>query len=121
MSQTLGLIKVVFRGVSIPVQKGSKVKVGGFKKNPVIDGQIVSWSEEYDHSEITVTTSLFTGQSLKALFSKEEGELVVTTDTQQEFTFVEAFLVDRPSLTADGTGGKIELKWNAGAPEEIIG
>lgn len=121
MSQTLGLLKATFRGISIPVQKGAKVKIGGLKKNAVIDGQHVSWANEYETSEITITTSLYKGQSVKSLFDEEEGELVIVTDTHQTFTFAEAFLVDRPSFTADGSGGKIELKFNAGGPEEVIG
>jgi hypothetical protein len=49
----------------------------------------------------------------------DEGELQVICDTGQTYVFADAFLTDRPEMTS-GEGGKIELKWAAGAPEELL-
>jgi hypothetical protein len=118
--QTLGIIDIVWKGQKIPVEKGAKIRVGGLKANTVIYGRRVAYANEFQASEVTATTHLARGQSFKALYATGEGELQVLCDTGQTFVFSDAFLADdRPELTG-GEGGKIELKWAAGEPEELL-
>ncbi|MGN6777571.1 phage tail tube protein [Rhizobium sp.] len=118
--QTLGIIDIVWRGTNIPVEKGAKLRLGGIKNNSVTYGRKVGRAEEYQGSEITATTNLEKGQSLTNLLDPGEGELQVKCDTGQTYVWEDAFLDgDRPEATG-GEGGKIELKWAGGTPEEIL-
>jgi hypothetical protein len=118
--QTLGIIDIVWKGQKIPVEKGAKIRIGGLKANPVMSGRRVGYAHEWQNSEVTATTHLQRGQSFKTLYSAGEGELQVLCDTGQTYIMADAFLVDdRPEITG-GEGGKIELKWAAGEPEEQL-
>lgn len=119
MPQLLGIVDIVWKGVKIPVEKGAKLKIGGIKNNAVTYGRQVGRAQEFEASEITATTHLARGQRFTDLYSTEEGELQVICDTGQTYVFTDAFLTDRPELTS-GEGGKAELKWAAGAPEELL-
>ena len=118
--QTLGIVDIYWRGRNIPVEKGAKLKLCGIKNNVVTYGRGVARAQEFQGSEITATTNLERGQSLLDLLDPGEDELQVICDTGQSFIWHDAFLEgDRPDATG-GEGGKIELKWAAGEPEEII-
>lgn len=117
--QTLGIVDIVWRGRNIPVEKGAKVKIGGIKNNVVNYGRKTARAQEYENSEITATTNLERGQRYGNLWDEGEGELQVVCDTGQTFVFADAFLTDHPDVTG-GEGGKIELKWAASAPSEIL-
>ena len=118
--QTLGIIDIVWKGQKIPVEKGAKFRVGGIKQNAVTAGRRVGYAQEFQASEITATTWLARGQSFKASYGSGEGELQVLCDTGQTFIFADAFLEgDRPEITG-GEGGKVELRWVAGEPEEQL-
>ena len=115
----LGIIDIVWKGRNIPVEKGAKVRVGGIKNNAVTYGRRVGRAQEFEGSEITATTHLERGQRYGNLWDPGEGELQVVCDTGQTFVWADAFLTDRPDMTG-GEGGKIELKWMGGEPEEIL-
>lgn len=117
--QNLGIIDIVWKGRNIPVEKGAKVRVGGIKNNAVTYGRRVGRAQEFEGSEITATTHLERGQRYGNLWDPGEGELQVVCDTGQTFVWADAFLTDRPDMTG-GEGGKIELKWMGGEPEEIL-
>ncbi len=117
--QTLGIVDVTWGGVAIPIEKGGKLKLGGLKNNAVIMGRQVHRAQEMEASEVTVTTNLKRGQKIKDLYAVGEGELIARCDTGQTYVFPEAFLSNRPEMTS-GEGGKIELVWMAGEPEELI-
>jgi len=119
MAQVLGLIDVVWKGTKIDVEKGGKVKLGGLMQKPLVVGQQVDYSAEYDMSEITVTTRLRAGDDLLKMFSAGAGELQVQCDTGQTFTWSDAFIANRPDFTA-GEGGKVQIKWNASAPTQLL-
>ena len=120
MAQTLGIVDIVWRGRTIPVEKGGKFRVGGMKNNVVTTGRNVSRAQEYQGSEVTATTNLESGQSLVSLLDASEGELQIVCDTGQTYVLYDAFLSDdRPEVTG-GEGGKVELKWAGGTPEEIL-
>jgi len=120
MSQTLGIVDIVWRGRNIPVEKGAKFRAGGIMNNAVTYGRKVARAQEYQGSEVTATTNFEKGQRLGNLLDPGEGELQVVCDTGQTFVINDAFLVgDRPDVTG-GEGGKIELKWAGGTPEEIL-
>ncbi|MCD2176442.1 phage tail tube protein [Rhizobium sp. C1] len=119
--QVLGIIDIYWRGRNIPVEKGAKLRLGGIKNNAVTYGRTVARAQEYQGSEVTATTHVERGQSLLGLLDAGEGELQVVCDTGQTYVWPDAFLEgDRPDATG-GEGGKVELKWAAGEPEEIIG
>ncbi len=120
MTQVLGIVDIIWRGRNVPVEKGAKLRVGGIKNNAVTYGRKVGRAQEYQGSQITATTNLERGQSLGNLLDPGEGELQVLCDTGQTYVFNDAFLVDdRPEVTG-GEGGKIELKWAASSPEELL-
>lgn len=119
MSQVLGVVGIIWRGRNIPVEKGAKLKLGGFKNNAVVYGRKVGRAREFVGSEITATTHLEKDQSYTSLYDDEEGELQVQCDTNQMFTFPDAFLQEPPEMTG-GEGGKLELKWSAGEYEEVL-
>ena len=70
-------------------------------------------------TEVSATTHLKRGQRFTDLYSVDEGELQVICDTGQTYVFTDAFLTERPEMTS-GEGGKIEMKWAASAPEELL-
>lgn len=117
--QTLGIIDLVWKGQKLAVEKGAKVRLGGIKNNPVPYGRQVGRAQEFEQSEITATIPLKKGQRIGDIFSTDEGELQVLCDTGQTFVWPDAFIMNRPEMTG-GEGGKIEAKWAAGEPEEII-
>lgn len=119
MTQYLGIVDLSWRGVRIPIEKGAKIKLGGVKNNAVVFGRQVGRSQEYEASEITATTHLARGQRVKELYALGEGELQALCDTGQTYVFADAFLTERPEMTS-GEGGKIEMKWMAGEPEELL-
>ncbi|ANM05228.1 hypothetical protein AMC78_CH03159 [Rhizobium phaseoli] len=119
MAQVLGIVDIVWRGRNIPVEKGAKIKVGGIKNNVVTYGRKAGRAQEFEASEVTATTNLEAGQRWGNLWNPGEGELQVVCDTGQTFVFGDAFLTDIPEITG-GEGGKIELKWAGGEPDEVL-
>lgn len=120
MTQTLGIVDIVWRGRNLPVETGATLRLGGIKNNAVTYGRKVSRSQEYQGSEISATTNLERGQRWGNTWDAGEGELQVICDTGQTYVFNDAFFVgDIPTITG-GEGGKIALKWAASSPEEIL-
>jgi hypothetical protein len=119
MAQFLGILDASWRQEALDPEKGGKVKVGGIKNNLVKTGRRVGRAQEFEESEITMSIPLERARQLKKLFDAGEGELIVKCDTGQTYTWPDAFLVNRPEFTG-GEGGKVELKWNAGEPEELV-
>ncbi len=117
--QTLGIVDIVWGGKRVSVEKGATLKLGGIKNNPVVFGRGVGRAQEYVPTEITATTHLIRGQSFREIYTEGEDELQVICDTGQTFVFPDAFLTDIPQMTG-GEGGKLELKWSAGAWEEVL-
>lgn len=119
MAQVLGIIDLVWRGTRIAVEKGAKLKIGGIQNNSVVVGRQVHNAQEFIASEISGTTVLRRGQRFTDLYSTAAGELQVVCDTGQTYVFTDAFLTERPEMSG-GEGGKIEMKWSAGVPEEQL-
>lgn len=120
MTQVLGIVDIVWRGRNLPVEKGAKLRIGGIKNNAVTFGRKVGRAQEFQGSQVTATTNLEKGQRWGNLWDPGEGELQVLCDTGQTYVFNDAFLVDDIPEMTGGEGGKIELKWAASAPEEIL-
>ncbi len=118
--QTLGVIDIVWRGTALDVEKGAKIKLGGWKQNPVLVQGKTKYAREYEASEITCTSVVNRGQDIPGLFAGGEGELQCNCDSGQSFIFSDAFLVNRPDMTGDAAGGKLEMKWAAGEPETLL-
>lgn len=119
MAQVLGIVDIVWKGRNVPVEKGAKLKLSGYKNNPVTYGRKVGRAQEYEGSTVEAVTALERGQRMGDLYTSEEGELQVVCDTGQTYTFPDAFLTDNREITG-GEGGKIPLKWAAGDYEEIV-
>lgn len=117
--QTLGIIDIIWKGTKIPTEKGATFKPGGLKNNTVLAGRQAHRSQEFVASEVKCTTVLKRNQSLTALLDTTEGELQVVCDTGQTYVMNDAFLIDKPDITA-GEGGKVNLMWNAGEAEELL-
>lgn len=120
MAQTLGLIDVIWKGRQIPVESGSKLLLGGLQNTGVTTGRRHDYAQSFAPSKITAVTNLFQGQSWSDIYDPSPGELQVQCDTGQSYIFSDAFMTERPEGTG-GEGGKLELVWEAGAFEEVIG
>lgn len=118
-AQTLGVMDIVLGGTSLDVEKGGKLKLGGYKQNAVLVQGKTFYAREYEASEITFTTVLKRGQKIGDIFASGTKECQVVCDTGQSFIFADAFVSNRPDMTA-GEGGKIEVKLMAGAYEELM-
>lgn len=114
MSQVLGVIDYVWRGVSYDAEKGSTVTLGGYKQDPIEVSGKTHHARVYEKSEASFTTVLKRGQKLSTLFAPGEGELQCNCDTGQSYIFPDAFVTNRPKMTG-GEGGKIEVMFAAGS------
>ena len=119
MAQTLGIIDLVWQGTTLDIEKGAKVKLGGYKQNAVLVQGKTHYAREWEASEITATTVLQRGQKVSDLFLAGTGELQANADTGQSFIWPDAFISNRPEVTA-GEGGKVEVKWMGGPYRELI-
>lgn len=117
--QTLGIVDMIWRGVALDIEKGAKIKLGGFKQVPVLVQGKTKYSRQYEASEITATTVINRGQDPNDLWAEGEGELQCNCDTGQSFILPDAFLTNRPNMTA-GEGGKSELAWSGGIAETLL-
>lgn len=119
--QTLGIIDIIWNGLKIPVEKGTGTYTpGGMQNKTVVAGRQVFRSQEFVPSEAEATTVFRRGDSLLTKIDPNvEGELQVVCDTGQVFMHTDAFIVDKPKITA-GDGGKVAIKWNAGEPLELV-
>lgn len=119
MAQVLGITDIIWRGQNIPVEKGSTVKLGGIKGMPVVTGRRVDEAREFEASEIKGTFALRRGMSLLAIFAPGQAGLEVLCDTGQSYSWTDAFVTNRPEATS-GEGGKVEIIWAAGEPNEVV-
>ncbi len=120
MAQLLGIIDIIYKGQNIPVEKGAEIRPGGYKATSVAAGRKNGYSEEYQGSLVTCTTTLSKGQRWSNTYTRGEGELQVRCDTGQTFVIGDAaFTGDIPNITG-GEGGKIKLQWEGSAAEEIL-
>ncbi len=118
MAQAVGIIDLWWRGRQIPVEKGAKVKLGGIQNKTVVYGRGAARSQEFVQSHVECTTILLRGQKASEVYTEQEGELQIQLDTGQTVVAQAAWLTDRNDITG-GEGGKITLKWEFGAYEEI--
>lgn len=119
MAQVLGVIDIVWKGRTIPVEKGAKITLGGLKNSPVIYGRRVDRAQEGVATTVEAVTNLRRGERLRDLYGPEEGELQVVCDTGQTFTIRDAFLTE-PIAATGGEGGKIPLNWAGSEAEEVV-
>ena len=119
MAQTLGIVDLTWRSQSLDIEKGAKLKLGGMKQNGVTTNRAMHYAQEFEGSEITATFPVKRGVSVLALFAPGAGPLTAKCDTGQVFQWDDAFVMGRPDLTA-GEGGKLEIKWGAGEPQELV-
>jgi hypothetical protein len=117
--QVLGLLSIRWNGETLPIEAGASLKLGGLAQDPIVYGRQVGRAQKFEASEITATMPLARGRSMTALLAVQEAELQVTCDTGQSYVFPDAFLTQRPTITA-GEGGKIELMWSGGDFQEIL-
>lgn len=119
MAQVFGLLAMSWFGQDIEIEEGGTVKVGGLEGKPVVAGRNVHQAQAVVASEVKATVPIKEGQSLKGLYDTRIGELQCRLDTGQTVTWHSAFMGARPTATA-GDGGKAELTWHGGEPDEVI-
>ena len=118
--QTLGIIDIFWNGAKLDNEPGGTVTLGGVKNTTVIYSRKVGRAQKMVASEIMCRIPIEAGQRVTDAFSAgDEGELQVQCDTGQTFVWDDAFLIDALKFTGDGTGGKLELKWNGATPLEL--
>jgi hypothetical protein len=115
MPQFLGLATVKINGAVILTAKGAKLDIGGFKRNPVIVGQVVGYAQEVMNATLDIKTAVTTGTSLTALGAVTGATVTFEADTGQTWVIADAFVTMPPTVT-DGTG-EVELKL-AGQPAQ---
>ena len=119
-AQTLGILELYWGGQPIPIEAGGKVTVGGVRNKPVVVGRQVRRAQEMLQSEVSVTSVVQAGQDVLGLINTPEQELQVKCDTGQIFVWSTAFLEGAPGFSG-GEGGKLELKFVAGEPDQLQG
>lgn len=118
MAQSLGIIDIVWRGRQIKVEKGAKLRLGGIQNKTVTYGRGAARAQEFVESHAECTTILMRGERASDIYTTEEGELQLQLDTGQTIVAHDAWMTERPDMVGE-EGGKIPLKWNFGAYEEI--
>ena len=119
MAQSLGIIKVFFGGVELPIKPGGSFKLGGVVSMPQVVGGGVDRSESMQASEITVKRALRRGQRLADLVpGNTERELQVQCDTGQTFVWESAFRSNTLGVTS-GDSSEVDVTFAAGTPVEI--
>jgi hypothetical protein len=118
MSQSLGVIDVVWNGVTLAVEPGAKFMLGGLQNKTVAYGRGAARSQEFVPSTLEITTLLARGQRASDLYTTAEGELQIHCDTGQTIVAYAAWMTERPDFSG-GDGGKVPLKWAFGEYEEI--
>ena len=119
-AQTLGILELYWGGQQIPIEAGGKVTLGGVRNKPVVVGRQVRRAQEMLQSEVSVTSVVQAGQDVLGLINTPEQELQVKCDTGQIFVWSTAFLEGAPGFSG-GEGGKLELKFVAGEPDQLQG
>jgi hypothetical protein len=119
MAQTLGLVRVIWRGQNVSVKTGGKFENGGMKQNGVVFGQNVDFSNEFVPGKTDATTKMDANTRLSDLWAPGSGELQVQCDTGQSYVG-DAFLSNRPNFAADNKGGDVKLMWEHGELAEIV-
>jgi hypothetical protein len=119
MAQALGLVRIIWNGVNIAVEKGSTFENGGLMQKPVINGQQIDYANEFKAGKVSATKRLLRGDQLNGIWTQGQGELQLLCDTGQSYIDPAAFLTNTINWTA-GEGGKVKMEFAVGACTEVI-
>ncbi len=119
MTQSLGVVDIIWNGVKFPAEKGATFKQGGLVNKTVYAGRQVFRSQEPMAAMVTATTPFLASTSIAAILAPGEAELQFKCDTGQTYVMPNAFIVDQIEITG-GEGGKVKLTWNANEAEELV-
>ena len=121
MAQTLGVMKIVWRGVDYDVETGATYQRPGFDQKPVTtNSRKGHYAQEPVQGTCTATVPLMRGQRLSELTADGPGELQVHCDTGQIFVHPDAYRMGPPPQATGGEGGKIQMQWGFGEGEELV-
>lgn len=118
MTQSLGVVDVIWNGRTIAVEPGAKFLLGGMQNKAVPYSRGVARAQEFVGSTLEITTLLTADLRASDMYTTEEGELQIQCDTGQTIVSYNAFMTDRPDFSG-GEGGKVPLKWSFSDYEEI--
>ena len=118
MAKVLGRATIAVGGEYIETEPGAELDPGGIVGEPVETGYATHRAEKRMPAELKAVTVLKQGQSLEALRSLFDVEVVFTCDTGQVYVVRGAFQVTAPKIT-DGQGGKIPVELTGEPAEEV--
>lgn len=118
MAQSIGILKIWWRGKCYECVAGSSIKLPGMSNKTQVTGTSVQRYQTFSAGEVKATVILNEGMSLDAFDTDSVGELQVQTLTGQAWVMPDAFILDKPTSTDEG--GKCPVTWNAGTYQEIL-
>lgn len=119
MTQSLGVVDVIWNGVKFAAEKGANFKQGGLVNKAVYAGRQTFRSQEPMASVVSCSTPFLGSSSIEAILAPGEAELQFVCDTGQTYVIANAFIVEQIELTG-GEGGKMKLTWNGNKAEELL-
>ncbi|GBQ08941.1 phage tail tube protein [Saccharibacter floricola] len=117
MAQTLGIIRLFWRGKQYDVVKGVKFRIPGIKNDNVNGNFRALRSTQYQVGEVQATI-IPTVDTSPTEFSPSlgEDELQLQADTGKSWAIADAYVMDQPEFSDDG---KAQVKWSFNTYQEI--
>lgn len=117
MAQTLGLIRLFWRGTQYDVQKGVKFRLAGQKNESVNANFRALRSTQYQVGEVKATI-VPTADASPSDFAPAlgEGELQLQADTGKTWVIADAYVMEQPEWSDDG---KVSVTWNFNIVQEF--
>lgn len=117
-SNSVGILSIWWNGTQYDCQKGSSLRLPGFRNVTQVAGYTAHRSQEFQAGECKATPLLLEGMGLSTFTPGDSGELQVVANTGQSWVFPDAWITDAPTMTDDG--GKVPVTWNMNVGQELI-
>ncbi|MPW00075.1 phage tail tube protein [Bombella apis] len=117
MAQTLGILRLFWRGKQYDVQKGVKFRVPGVKNENVNANFRTLRSTQFQPGEVKATI-VPTKDNSPTEFAPSlgEGELQLQSDTGKVWSISDAYVMDQPEWSDDG---KVSITWSFNTYQEF--
>jgi hypothetical protein len=119
VSQSLGIIDLLWGGMKLSVDKGATFMTGGLISTVVIAGRSVTNSQQYMAAKVTASFPLTKGMSIASLKALNGTEMQVICDTGQTYTINGAFLTKDPTVKG-GPGNNVSAEWGGPEAQEVL-
>lgn len=106
-------------GQELLVDKGSKLTLGGNKRNTVKGDKVLGYAEEAQEASVEVNHYISKDTDLDALANMDDVTVTFQADSGQTYVLAHAWLENPPEATADANGGKTPLKFVAVKAEKV--